>query len=117
MRTSENKINPTLNRQIQKTFAQLIADIRSNEEALSLLESFFTPSEFETFSKRLAIAYWLNKGRSYTNIKQNLKVSSATIASVQQMSKSKAFQSLLKHIEADQWADKWSEKIKNFVGK
>lgn len=66
-------------------------------------------------SKRLAVAYWLKKGRSYENIKQNLKVSSATIASVQENFKKGGFQIVLKKLEAEEWANKWSVKIKKFV--
>ena len=68
-------------------------------------------------AKRLAIAYWLKKGRSYQNIKNNLKVSSATIASVQSQMENPGFQLALKKIEADEWASNWSKKIKGFVGK
>jgi uncharacterized protein YerC len=117
MRTSNAKINPSLNNQIRKTFFQLIADTHSPEESGQILTNFFTNSELETFTKRLAIAYWLKKGRSYENIKQNLKVSSATIASVQEMMRSKGFENALKKIEAEEWANQWSEKIKKFVGK
>jgi len=116
MRTSEKKINKTLDKQIQKTFAQLVADIDKSNDAQSFLTSFFTNSEYETFAKRLAIAYWLKKGRSYTNIRTNLKVSSATIASVQEMMKNKGFQEALKIVEADEWAASWSKKIQKFVG-
>lgn len=117
MRTSEKKLNPSLKSQVIKTLAQTIADLRDLDESDKFLQDFLTESEYEAFAKRLAIAYWLKKGRSYNNIKQNLKVSSATIASVQSMMDKAGFKLALKKIEAEEWANQWSEKIKKFVGK
>ena len=117
MRVSQKKINSILGRQIKKTFCQTISDIRDPKEAEAFANNFLTPAEYETFSKRLAIAYWLKKGRSYENIKKNIQVSSATIASVQTMMKSKGFKLALEKVEAEEWAGKWAEKIKKFVRK
>ena len=97
--------------------AQTIVDIKDLDEAGEFLKGFLTDSEYEAFSKRLAIAYWLKKGRSYNNIKENLKVSSATIAAVQQVMGRTGFTQAIKKIEAEEWANQWSEKIKKFVGK
>lgn len=115
MRTSEKHLNPSLKTQIGKTFAQAIADLRDLNESEEFLKDFLTDSEYDAFAKRLAIAYWLKKGRSYNNIKDNLKVSSATIASVQSMMQNKGFKLILKKIEAEEWANQWSEKIKKFI--
>jgi len=117
MRTSSLKLNPSLKNQISKTFTQLIADIKTPEEANEFLKNFFNDSEYETFVKRMAIAYWLKKGRSYSNIKQNLKVSSATIASIQTLMETEGFKLALKKIEAEEWATIWQEKIKEFFRK
>lgn len=115
MRTSGKKLNPSLKTQVKKTLAQLVSDIRDLNESDVFLADFFTDSEYEAFAKRLAIAYWLRKGRSYNNIKQNLKVSSATIASVQTMMDKPGFELAIKKIEAEEWANQWSEKIKKFI--
>lgn len=117
MRRSENKLNTSFKRQIEKTFAQTISDLKDISEAHIFFKDFFTDSEYETFAKRLAIAYWLSKGRSYKNIKQNLKVSSATIAEVKMAMEKPGFQLALKKIEAEEWANVWSEKIKKYIGK
>ena len=115
MRTSVEKINPSLNNQIMKTFAQAISDLKDLQEVDTFLQDFLTDSEYESLARRLAIAYWLKKGRSYSNIKQNLKVSSATVALVQSMMETEGFQLALKIIEAEEWASKWAEKIRKFV--
>ena len=115
MRTSEQKLNPSLKRQIIKTFTQAVADLKDYGETDIFIKDFFTKAETETFSKRLAIAYWLKKKRSYTNIKNNLKVSSATIAEVSSLMERKGFKLILKKIEAEEWANKWNQKIKRFI--
>lgn len=117
MRTSQYKLNASLQNQIEKTFAQTIADIKKTKDAETFLRDFFTDSELETFSKRLAIAYWLKKGRTYTNIKQNLKVSSATIADVSDQVDKKGYSIAIKLIEAEEWANQWAQKFQKFVKK
>ena len=117
MRVSENKINNILHNQIQKTLAESLAEIKTTEEMHSLLSSFLTKNEYEGLAKRLAVAYWLKKKRSYANIMNNLKVSSATVASVQEMMHSKEMQKMIINIEAEEWANQWSKKIKNLVNK
>lgn len=111
MRTSEKDTNPSLKKQIKIAFAQTISDLRDVKEADQYLNDFLTDSEYEAFAKRLAIAYWLKKGRSYNNIKDNLKVSSATIASVQAMMEKPGFKLAIKKLEAEEWANQWAEKI------
>ena len=115
MRTSNRKVNPSLKRQVLKTFAQAIADLKDIDEVEIFLKDVLTNSEREALSKRLAIAYWLKKGRSYTNIKNNLKVSSATIASVQSVVEKPGFKLILKKVEAEEWANQWTQKIKKFI--
>ena len=117
MRTSSIKLNSILKNQIAKTFEQLIIDIKTPEEARVFFSDFFNDKEYETYTKRLAVAYWLKKGRSYANIKQNLKVSSATIASVEKLMAKPGFKLALKKIEAEEWANVWAEKIKKFTKK
>lgn len=124
MRTSQQKLNPSLKRQIAKTLAQTIADIKEFDEAESFLNDFLTTAEYDTFAKRLAVGYWLKKERSYNNIRRNLKVSTATIASVQSMMKKPGFKLAIKLLEAEEWANQWYDKIqkarlgvKKFVGK
>lgn len=115
MRTSSLKLNQSLKREIQRTLAQVICDIKTPEEAGEFLKDFLTDAELEVFAKRLSVAYWLKKKRSYTNIKNNLKVSSATIADVSSQMDKKGFILAVKKIEAEEWANKWVEKIKKFI--
>ena len=115
MRISDKTVNESLKRQIETMFAQAICDLRDITETKTFLSDFFNQTENEAFCKRLAIAYWLKKGRSYSNIKDNLKVSSATIASVQAVLDKPGIKIALKKVEAEEWANQWAEKIKKFI--
>lgn len=117
MRVSEKKVNKSLKKQIEKIFVQTIVDIKDEKEAEAFVNDFFSSIETETLTKRLAVAYWLKKGRSYENIRENLKVSSATIASVQSIVDKEGVSNAIKKIEAEEWANLWAKKIKKIVGK
>ena len=117
MRTSERKLSTSLKTQIIKTLTQVVADLKNTTEADIFINDFLTEAEVETFAKRLAVAYWLKKGRSYTNIKTNLKVSSATIADVSSQMDKKGIKLALQKTEAEEWANEWAQKIKKFVSK
>lgn len=112
MARKKDKINNLLEKQLQKTFFQVLADFRHREDVEEFLGDFMTEGEIQTFSKRMAVCYWLKKGRSYVNIKDNIKVSSATIASVSDMLPRKGVQEALRRIEADEWANIWADKIR-----
>lgn len=116
MRRSSNKLSPSLKNQLIRTFAQNIADLGELDDVYIFLRDFFTEAELEIFAKRLAIAYWLKKGRSYTNIKNNLKVSSATIASMASKADTAGISLSMKKFEAEEWASIWERKIKKFLG-
>jgi|SRR3990167_5881950 len=115
MRVSKRKINSTLETRLVKTLVQAICDFKDKEETEIFLKDFFTEIELATFSKRLAIAYWLRNKRSYENIVENLKVSSATVGQVKEILDKKGIKLALKKIEAEEWADKWSGRIRKYV--
>lgn len=117
MRTSTQKVNEILKKQLFSTFSKLVIDLKKEDDIKLFLEDFFNESELETFIKRLGVFYWLKKGRSYNNIKDNLKVSSATIATAQESIQTPGIKLALKFMEAEEWANQWADKIKNFVKK
>lgn len=117
MRTSKYKLNPSLKKEIIRSLCQVVVDINSVTEAKSFLTDFLTPGELEIFSKRLAVGYWLKKQRSYTNIRKNLSVSSATIAEIHRLSQNEGFKLAIKKMEAEEWANKWAQKIQSIKSK
>src|ERR1700690_663019 len=108
-------MNSTLKGQIKKTLALALSDLKNENEAIEFLNDFLSEKEFETFAKRLSVAYWLDKKRSYENIKTNLGVSSATIAEIKTSMKKNGFKKALKKIDADAWATRWSQKIRDLT--
>lgn len=116
MRVSARKVNEVLEKELFRTFYQLIADLKTPTEARTVLESLFGKTESLTFAKRLGVIYWLSKGRTVANIRENLAVSSATIETIKhQMDSSTGFKLAIKKVTADEWANKWSEKIRKMV--
>jgi uncharacterized protein YerC len=115
MRTSKSTVNKSLRKQIDQLFVQTLSDLSSPEEVQIFIDDFLNLSEKEVLTKRLAVSYWLKKKRSYSNIKDNLKVSSATIASVQTMMDKPGFKLALKKAEAEEWANVWAEKIRKVI--
>ena len=117
MRVSSKKVNATLKKQIDVAFNQLLSDLGDPEDVNKFLSDFLNDSEYEMLTKRLAVAYWLRKGRSYKNIKENLKVSSATIATVQSTMDTPGMQLAIKYLEAEEWSNKWADKFFKIRGK
>ncbi|MDP1743862.1 MAG: Trp family transcriptional regulator [Candidatus Amesbacteria bacterium] len=113
MQTSKKTLNATLEKQLSNTVYQLICDIKNVSDAKLVLETILSPTELSTVIKRVSIAYWLSKNRKYDNIKNNLMVSSASIADVQKHIKTSGWQLVLKFLNADEWASIWEAKIKN----
>ena len=120
MRVSKTKLNAQVEKQIYEIFYQTVADLKRKEDVKIFMRDFFTKTEQSIMTKRLAVAMYLEKDRSYDQIKKALKVSSATISSVDKMmnKNSEGFILALRRIEAEEWAGKLAKKIsgwfKNF---
>ena len=80
-------MNPSLKRQLLRTFVQMVADLKDKKEIEKFLTDFFDEAEFEKYIKRLAIAYWLKKGRDTENIKRNLLATPREIAEAKKLLK------------------------------
>jgi uncharacterized protein YerC len=115
MQISKQRVNPTLEKQISRMWYQLIADTRSPDEAEKIFSQILSETETAAITKRLAVGYWLSKSRSYENIKNNLKVSSATIATIQQNLKHPGWKLALQKAMAEEWATQWERKIKGLL--
>lgn len=101
-----------LQKELNNTFFQTLEDIRTKEHFEIFLNDFLTPEELHMFVKRLGIAYWLKKKRTYENIKTNLHVTTSEIKAVEKKLNTKGIKLALKYLEATEWANVWSEKIK-----
>lgn len=99
--------------------AQVIADITTKDRAELFLKDFLTETEHVAMAKRLAIMIALEKQQSYEDIKDRIKVSSATIAHIQSQleKKTDGLMLVLRLIKAEEWATKWTGKITGLFGK
>ena len=111
MQVSSRQLNKNIQKQIFAVLHQMLVDTRDPREVKTILDDLLSEAEHLVVAKRLAIAVFLDKGRSYENIKNTLKVSSATIASVQEMMGNPGMQLALQKVKAEEWAENWSQKI------
>ncbi len=63
-------------------FAVVLANIKQPKEAVQFIRDLMSGKEARMFAKRLKIADLLLSGKNYSEISQDLKVSSSTIARV-----------------------------------
>lgn len=119
MHISKKQLNPIVEKKIKEIFHQLIADLKNKEDVAIFLRDFLTPVEYQALIKRLALALYLEKNRSYKEIQKTLKVSSATIAALQEMmdKRSEGFSIALQYIKTDKWAGGLAERISKTVKK
>jgi len=116
MQVSKRKINQQKKKKFFDLLYQTIADIKSIEEAELIFKDLFSKTELSAIVKRLGAAYLLDQGKNYREIKNHLKISSATISTIaDQMNKGEGFKIALEKAKADEWAEKWSQKIKTML--
>jgi uncharacterized protein YerC len=111
MQLSKVRLNRNLEKQIKEMLFGALAEISSPAKVEEVLNDLLTEAEKTAMMKRLGIAVYLDKGRNYEDIKNNLKVSSATIAMVAESLGNSGFQEMIRRIKAEQWATEWSKKI------
>jgi len=115
MQTSRTRVNPIISKQILSLWYQMVSDIKTADEAEIIFADLFSEIELTAITKRLAVGYYLTKKRSYEVIKNNLKVSSATIATVQQDLKKSGWKLAMQKVLAEEWATRWETKIKKLI--
>ena len=90
----------------------MIDDLKGPKEIEVFLQDFFDEAELTKYIKRIAVAYWLKKGRDKENIKINLQATPKEIAEAEKSLKKEGIKLALKKIEAEEWANVWAERIK-----
>lgn len=111
MQLSSNPLNKNIEKQLSEMFYGILAELQRPEELKMVLKDLLTDGERVAILKRMGIAVYLDKGRNYEDIKNNIKVSSATIASVAENVGNPGWQEMIKRIKAEEWANEWSAKI------
>jgi uncharacterized protein YerC len=110
-----NEMNSSLKRQLLRTFSQMVDDLKDSKEIETFLKDFFDEEELEKYVKRMAITYWLKKGRDRENIKRNLQATPKEITEAEKSLKKEGIKLALKKIEAEEWANVWAERIKKIT--
>lgn len=82
-RVSSRRINPEIEERIFEVFWAYLANLRNAEGIHEFLLSLLSQTEQVMLAKRLAIAILLSKNYNYEQIDETLKVSKATIATIQ----------------------------------
>ena len=95
----------------------ILAELSTPEGVKTVLGDILTEGERMALIKRLGIAVYLDKGRSYEDVKNTIKVSSATIASVAENLGNEGWQEIIRRIKADEWANEWTSKISKGIKK
>lgn len=111
MQLSNNPLNKNIEKQLSEMMYGILAELRTPEEVKMVMNDVLTEGERMAILKRLGIAVYLDKGRSYEDVKNNIKVSSATIASVAENLGNSGWQEMIKRIKAEEWATEWTGKI------
>jgi len=113
MQISKKNVNEKIKKKIFRSLYQVLADLKNPHDVEQFLTDALSKTEKTVLAKRLGIVYYLSKNKSYDSIRQDLKVSSATIANVQKWMDQggEGLLLALKTIEADQWASELSDKI------
>jgi uncharacterized protein YerC len=108
-------VNSSLKRQLLKVFSQMLADLTKPNEAEVFLADFFDQDELDKYIKRLAVVYWIKKGRDQENITRNLGATKKEFQKAEKLLKKDGVKLALKKIEAEEWANVWAEKIRKVV--
>lgn len=110
-------MNSSLQKTINQTFLQLLEDLKDKKEIQVLFQDLMGTEEYEELVKKLAIVYWLRKKRPADIIESNLDVSKKEIKDVEKLMDKDGIKLAIKYMEAEEFANTWVEKIKEFKKK
>ena len=105
-------MNSVLRDTINTTFLQTLTDLSGKHEVF--LRDLMG-EDYEKLVKKLAIVYWLRKKRAKDVIKNNLEVTEKDIKDAEKLMDKKGIKLAIKYMEAEEFANVWSEKIKKLV--
>lgn len=97
---SRRYVRPGVQKKLQELLIGCIDRCRDQQTTISFLEDLLTDTEKTMLAKRIAIALMILKGKSYEEIDQTLKVSTATIWKVKEWlnRKGDGFRTLLQDV-------------------
>lgn len=107
-------INSSLQKTINRTFLQLLEDLKDKKEIEEFFKDLLGEDEYINIVKKLAVVYWLRKKRPIDIIQNNLGVSKKFISDVAKRMDKDGVKLAIKYMEAEEFANVWVEKIKKF---
>jgi uncharacterized protein YerC len=105
MQVSAQHLDSRLAEQAKAQLIFVLAGLSDEKTAARFFQDFFTDTEQTVLVKRLAIAVMLNQKKSYEEIRTTLKVSSATIAMMNDLIQLPGVKKALTQLIEDQWAE------------
>jgi uncharacterized protein YerC len=111
MQISKQDLPSKVSHDLHQALCRLVADIRSSEEADVVLRELLSETERVAIMKRLGIAVLLHKHVSYEKIKKTIKVSSATIASIQEQMGRNGLVTAIEKVTVNELAEERADKI------
>jgi uncharacterized protein YerC len=108
-------MNVTLRRQLERTLASALLNLETEEDARGFLSEFLTEREFLNLTKRFGVVYFLMKKKGDEDIKNNLKVGNLAILEGRKLLNRGSVKKILRRVDADEWAEKWAQKIRNIT--
>jgi len=88
---SKKRVKEDIFEAISGNLIKYIAHIKNRKEADDFIGTFFTKSERTMFAKRFTTIVMLERGYSYSEIKDVLKISHSTIAKIERKRKAGEF--------------------------
>lgn len=82
VRFSEKKVPYNVQDMILKDFCAVLINMKSDDEVFRFLKDLLNRKERLMLVRRLQVAFLLNQGMSYDEIRKHLKVGKATIARI-----------------------------------
>jgi len=116
---SRNPLSKESNYEIQATLWWLLARLNSDSDIKIFLNGLLTKTEKIMLAKRLAIAFLLNKNYNHRDIRDALKVSTATVSKIKEaIDKTEgSYEIFIKKLEKRNELKKLEKQFDRFIGK
>ncbi len=114
MRLSKKPLSKQQSHYLLSILSGVLAETRNASEAKQILSELLTETERVAVMKRIAIATALTNRESYESMKKRLKVSSATIATIQERIDQPGWQKIIEKARVQATATQRATRIKHF---
>jgi Trp operon repressor len=114
MQISKQALSPKVSKQLFDRLCNMLALAHHPDDVKKILKELLSETERVAIMKRVGIALSLAEGKSYAEIKSRLKVSSATIAMVQEQAAQPGWQIIIEAMKVQASADWMNQAFAKF---